>query len=529
MRNKNTRGLRGVIWLILCMMMAGVWASESEAKIKKIKPSDKTLTIGVGESKKLKITVRPKKDKKKIEYQSYNKKILKVSKNGRIQGKKKGTTRVLIRATDGSKKKVKIKVRVVQKVKKVVLVNKKKLKNQTYLPNTTFAVKAVVRPKTVSNKKLKWKSSSDGVASVSSNGIVTTKQPGTTTITAMATDGTKKKVTCQLKVITPVSQIELEENEPVLRMKLGAKKKLQRNVFPAEASNKKISWSSTDEGVVSVSAGGTITAVGIGTADVIATAKDGKGAESRILIEVSELKDTDTKFIAHRGLSSLAPENTMAAFQLALQENFWGVECDVWQTKDGEFVISHDESLLKMCGVDKKVSELTLEEIKTYPILVEDGMEQYSGQYIPSLREYLALLSQAQEVHAVIELKMSFMTEENASALMSLLDEFSMRNRTMVISFSADCIEKVKEADTEEVVKQQLVAEIATEEIMAWCVENKVGLSCKYNGISRENIITLKEQDVEVGIWTVNNYANAYQFIKEYGVDYLTSNEKLFS
>ncbi len=527
----------GIIFLLLCLMLFAACSLEAKAKIKKIKVSVKDITIGVGESKKLKVTVKPKKEKNKLKFKSFNNRILKISKNGTITGKKKGTTYVLVRAKGNKKKRAKVKVTVVQKVKKVTLTNKSKIENKTYFPDMTISLKTVVYPKTASNKILKWKSDNPAVATVNEEGIVTAQTSGTTTITATTTDGTKKKISCKIKVRIPVSKIVLEENKNFLHMKLGEERKLERTILPKEADNKKLSWISTNEEVATVSSNGTVTANKLGTAIIVATAKDGSETVSAITIKVSELgieepeekKDTNVKFIAHRGLSSLAPENTLAAFQLAVDNDFWGVECDVWQTKDGEFVISHDESLKKMCGVDEKVTELTLEEIKMHPIIKGNGLEEYPGEYIPSLREYLDVVARDGDAYAVIELKMDTITEESAMELMNLLDEFAMRNRTVVISFSEDCVQKVKEADCTKLVKRQFLTENVTEEIMDWCVENKMGLSCKYSKITEENINLAKEKGVEVGVWTVDDYDIAYQFINEYGIDYLTSNEKLFS
>lgn len=74
---------------------------------------------------------------------------------------------------------------------------------------------------------------------------------------------------------------------------------------------------------------------------------------------------------AHRGLHNKnagIPENTMAAFNKAVNEGY-GIELDVHLCTDGHTVITHDDSMKRMCGVDIKVSESTFDEIKDYKIL----------------------------------------------------------------------------------------------------------------------------------------------------------------
>ena len=64
------------------------------------------------------------------------------------------------------------------------------------------------------------------------------------------------------------------------------------------------------------------------------------------------------KRIAHRGFSSEAPENTQASFAMAVEGDFYGVECDIWKSKDGVYVVSHDGHLRRMCGIDRWIPQM---------------------------------------------------------------------------------------------------------------------------------------------------------------------------
>lgn len=89
--------------------------------------------------------------------------------------------------------------------------------------------------------------------------------------------------------------------------------------------------------------------------------------------------------IAHRGLhDDKYPENSMPAYQRAIDEGF-NIEIDVHVTKDGHVVVFHDDNLKRVCGVNKKICNCTLEELKTYPL---KGTEYR----IPTFKEFLALV-----------------------------------------------------------------------------------------------------------------------------------------
>lgn len=90
------------------------------------------------------------------------------------------------------------------------------------------------------------------------------------------------------------------------------------------------------------------------------------------------------KFFAHRGLHYLKrgiPENSLIAFRAAADRGY-GIEIDVRLTKDGEVVVFHDDTLERACGVNAKVSDLTLDEIREYTLFGTD-------EKIPTLVECL--------------------------------------------------------------------------------------------------------------------------------------------
>ena len=99
---------------------------------------------------------------------------------------------------------------------------------------------------------------------------------------------------------------------------------------------------------------------------------------------------------AHRGLHNAnIPENSMPAFSAACDSGY-GIELDIQLSSDGRVVVFHDETLLRMCGIDKKVSDLTYEELSKLTL-------NNSSERIPLLEEVLFLVDG--KVPLLIELK----------------------------------------------------------------------------------------------------------------------------
>ena len=85
---------------------------------------------------------------------------------------------------------------------------------------------------------------------------------------------------------------------------------------------------------------------------------------------------------AHRGLwNEKVPENSLAAFELAVRAGY-GIELDIQLTRDGRIVVFHDVTLRRMCGVDRRLCDLTLAELKTLRLLgTNQQIRQSSASY----------------------------------------------------------------------------------------------------------------------------------------------------
>ena len=135
---------------------------------------------------------------------------------------------------------------------------------------------ATVLPENAENKNISWESSDDSVATVDENGLVTAIATGTATIT-VTTEDNEFTATCEVTVTEKtiaVSSVSLNENEITLDKE--ETYQLIATVLPENASNKNVSWESSDDSVAIVDENGLVTAIAAGAATITVTTIDGE-------------------------------------------------------------------------------------------------------------------------------------------------------------------------------------------------------------------------------------------------------------
>lgn len=155
-------------------------------------------------------------------------------------------------------------------------------------PGETVQLTATVLPEDATNTELKWTSSDESVATVDANGLVTFVADGEAIVTASTVDGSGVSASCTIKVTTPVvlvTRITLDKN--YYRGNGGETVQLTATVFPDDATNPVVEWTSSDESIATVDATGLVTLVARGSAKIKASATDGSGVYGECDIRVS--------------------------------------------------------------------------------------------------------------------------------------------------------------------------------------------------------------------------------------------------
>jgi glycerophosphoryl diester phosphodiesterase len=144
--------------------------------------------------------------------------------------------------------------------------------------------------------------------------------------------------------------------------------------------------------------------------------------------------------VAHRGASFDAPENTLAAFQLAWEQNADGVEGDFYLTKDNQIVCIHDKDTLRTGGKKMVVADSTLEDLRS----LEYGSwkeEKFRGEPIPTFVEVMKIIPPGKRF--VIELKTG---PEIVPFLKDQLDLFKPHSKDLlIIAFNQETVAACKE------------------------------------------------------------------------------------
>ena len=267
--------------------------------VAEIKLSQSTLSMKKGETTVLTVTITPENaTDKSVDWTSSDTKIATVDSTGKVTAVSAGTAIITCMAKDGSDKKATCEVTVTDPTPpkpSVVKVTKITLNKTTASvgKGKTMQLTATVTPTNATNKAVTWKSSNTKIATVSSTGKVTAKSAGTVTITCTAKDGSGKKATCKVTVteskppVKPtvkVTKVTLNKKTATLSPKETLA--LKATVTPTNATNKAVTWKSSNTKIATVSSTGKVTAKAAGTVTITCTAKDGSGKKATCRITV---------------------------------------------------------------------------------------------------------------------------------------------------------------------------------------------------------------------------------------------------
>lgn len=226
---------------------------------------------------------------------------------------------------------------------------------------------------------------------------------------------------------------------------------------------------------------------------------------------------------AHRGDNVNAPENTMAAFELAASENLQWIELDVHQTSDGVIVCNHDATIQRTTGVNLAIHDHTYEEITAceFGSWMPGNFEHVT---VPSLEEALTFANK-NGLFVQVELKghpddVNF--EEN---VIKVINDTGMHSRVMVIAQDAKRMQRIKELDP--TLTKGYCVFIAQGNI--WDVNYTDNISVEETNVTPELVHRMHQQGKKVFCWTVD-LDDTVQYLVSCDVDVIgTDNPMLIS
>ena len=161
----------------------------------------------------------------------------------------------------------------------------------TLQPDETKTLTATVLPEDADNKEVIWESNNEEVAEVNKNGRIIANGIGTCVITCRATDGSGVKAECAVTVsdIQVVTGITLSQTSLTLTLPTNVSKTLTATIQPTDATNKNVTWSSSNTSVATVDQTGKVTAISVGLCTITATAADDSDVKAECTVTVVQL------------------------------------------------------------------------------------------------------------------------------------------------------------------------------------------------------------------------------------------------
>ncbi len=271
-------------------------------------------------------------------------------------------------------------------------------------------------------------------------------------------------------------------------------------------------------------------------------------AGAAIIISISILlltgcgtKDTTTqkiRVVAHRGGAALAPENTLAAFTMALEYDVDSVELDIHLSSDGALMVIHDPTLMRLTSKEGSVSDYTAEELAQFDVAAtfKYGRHYFGMQKMPTLEEVIELVEEkaTRPVNYQIEIKVKAdgsRYEGIEQKLIDTLNTYGIVDRTIAISFNFPTLETLRTLEP----KLKLGALISKEYLSSKGItgpeavaKNMKALNVEYVSIKADYLSQglydqLRSQDLGVGVWTVDDTITMRKFVNM-GVDFIATN-----
>ena len=263
---------------------ATLTVKNSTVHVSSVSISPTSATMSIGTSRQFSASVYPSNaTNKSVTWSTSNSSIATVNQSGYVTAKAAGSATIYVRASDGGYT-ASAHVTVRSNVTGVSV----SPTSMTLTTGQSRQLTATVKPSNATNKNVTWSSSNSSVASVSGSGYVTARGTGTATITVRTQEG-GYTATCRVTVnsSTFISVTSVTVSPKTGSVVVGETLQLHATVYPTNASNKTVTWSSDQTSIATVSSAGKVTGISPGTAHITVKTNNG-GKTSTATIEVTE-------------------------------------------------------------------------------------------------------------------------------------------------------------------------------------------------------------------------------------------------
>lgn len=248
--------------------------------------------------------------------------------------------------------------------------------------------------------------------------------------------------------------------------------------------------------------------------------KDYCRAKAYTSTKLPEDYESRVKLIAHRGFRAVAPENTLPAFEEAGKAGYWGAENDIHRTKDGVWIVHHDQYSYRMMNKNRSIEKSDYSSLLKLNIDNGSNYKDYPNLKIPTVDDYLKICAKY-NMKAVIELKGKNNTEHYGE-IIDMVKKHGVD--AMYISFQKEAITALRKVTDAPLFF--IVNEITQEAIdFAKSIEN-CGIDFDGNADSnksKEKVDMILSAGLTPAIWAVDE-PELIKSYSDWGVSYITTN-----
>lgn len=237
----------------------------------------------------------------------------------------------------------------------------------------------------------------------------------------------------------------------------------------------------------------------------------------------SAKKGEEFYLTAHRGLSSVAPENTGIALLKAGRAGYYAAEFDIMPSKDGKWVLMHDDTVDRMTDSTGEVSSFTYEELREMKIDSGNGIDNYPPKLgIKSLEEALEIC-EGYSMRAMIEIKGG--EPEDMAGVLEIVNSMNLKTEPLIIDFDSERLKAIRAIDSE-MELWYLVSKI-DDGAIEFAKEHNTALAFNHKKlVNYTKLDDAKEAGIPLAAWTVDFLPYA-DILISCGVKYITTNRIL--
>ncbi|MBP3442125.1 MAG: hypothetical protein J6L62_04900 [Clostridia bacterium] len=220
---------------------------------------------------------------------------------------------------------------------------------------------------------------------------------------------------------------------------------------------------------------------------------------------------------AHRGVTAIAPENTIPAYEEAVRLGYYSAECDIQRTKDGVWVLLHNDTVDKWFCEYGAIKDATFDEVRKYSFKGGANFWAYDNLRIPTLDEFLDVFV-GSDTRPQIEIKAE--TYDTLHEVVEAVEKKGLVESAIVISFDLQQLKEIYKLN-DKIELWYLVDRITEENIEeARSISDKVWLSANFDQNDKRSVKLALDRGINASYWTVNTLEDA-KMMYDLGVRYI--------